>query len=138
MSKALEETIERLRRQAEAEGGKAKEWHGRANYHSPRSAESWEAPKPLLRFDQNPAEGALKVMETYRRDILAERGVKPAAQVVAERRSKAREERGYAKWQDGTASRLTPFEDAFRVSPDEAEDERRRKTSWLKRLFGRK
>ncbi len=137
MPKALGKKLQKFRRQ---EQDKSNEWQGRVNYHSPRSAESWESPDRLLSFDGHPGESAKKVMEAYRQQLLTDRGIIKPSENLKQTTQEATVDRAYRPQfplRDGKASRLSPFEEAFRVSPN-ASPEEQGEPSWLKRLFSRK
>ena len=136
MPDSLDEKLEKVRRQGQM---KPHEWQGRVNYHSPRAAESWDTPDRLLSFDGQARAGAQKVMEAYRQQVLVERGVKQPAESLQKgmiRASSLKTPGSTVPLAAIGASRLSPFEEAFRVSPDEDRDEATPR-SWLKRLFSR-
>ncbi len=138
MSKALDKTLKKFRRRQE---DKPIQWQGRVNYHSPRSAESWDSPDRLLSFDSHSGEGAKKVMEAYREQLLTERGIVKPSQDLKQRTQHMAAGQVYRpqfSLQSDSQTRLSPFEEAFRVSPDaDTEGERDAPWSWLRRLFSR-
>ncbi len=133
MPKKLDEELERHRKH---EQDKAREWHGKANYTSPRMAESWDRPDIPLSFEQRPVDGAMKVLSVYRNELRKEHGELSAEELFAERKRSQRST--YARWQDPRESRLTPFDEAFRIDPDDRSQYGRKKPSWFRRLFGRR
>ncbi len=134
MSKALNDLLERLRKHDDP---KVKEWHGRLNYTSPRMAEAWNVPDRQMKFETGgPADAARKMMSEYCGQILEEQGLKTPEEIFADRKNPALAQRR----QNPNESRLTPFEQAFRIDREEmaAAQARRKKRGLWSRLFGRK
>ena len=135
MPRSLSKKLEKIRSQEQI---KPHQWHGRVNYHSPRAAESWDAPDRLLSFDGQSREGAKKVMESYRQQVLAERGlIQPAESLQKGTSEAARKAPGIdISHADIGGTRLSPFEEAFRVTADDSDHgQNRAAKSWLRRLF---
>lgn len=132
MSKALNDLLERLRRRDDP---KVKEWHGRLNYTSPRMAEDWQVPDRQLKFETGgPTDAARQVMADYRNEILEGNDHKTPQQIFAERTDAALAERR----QNPNRSRLSPFEEPFRVDQDDLAARAQSKRGLFRRLFGRK
>ena len=117
-----------------------KDWQGHVHYHSPRQAESWNAPTShQLCFEQAPVGDAMQVLAEYRAEVLKDVAGKPAAHVFAERRARVladvvnaqdtREDRLYAS--EGEEEEADPYLDF-----DDAAAKARKK-GWLRRLFSR-
>ena len=130
MSKALNDLLERLRKRDDPN---VKEWQGRLNYTSPRMAEEWKVPDRQLKFETGgPANAARQVMADYREENLEGQGHKTPQQIFAERTDAVIAERK----RNPNASRLSPFEQPFRVDQDDLAAQNQPKRGLFRRLFG--
>ena len=78
----------------------------------------------------------MKVLSVYRNELRKEHGNMTAEEIFAERAN--RRQSSYPRWQDPRDSRLTPFDEAFRIDPEEERRRQQKKPSFFKRLFGRR
>jgi len=130
MSKALETTLEKLRHDREM-AIQSKQWEGKAHYFSPRTAEKWDVPETLYRFDMQTGQEMRRVVTEYSYSLSRELDSRSVEQVLQDRKTRAR----FSDWKDPGKTRLTDFDAAFRVVQDE---EPARKRGLFSRLFGRR
>lgn len=132
MSKALENTLEKLKQDREL-ARQTKQWEGKAHYFSPKTAEKWDVPEHLMRFETNSTQEMRRVVTQYTSALASELDTKSVGEVLQERRIRSR----FSDWKDGSKSRLSDFDEVFRVAPDDA-DAPKKKRGLLAKLFGRK
>ena len=123
-------TFDRKKRDADMS---FKDWQHRAHYHSPREAESWDAPaQQQMRFEQDPAQAAQQIMADYSQQILKDAARKPADRVFADRRRQVL--RDVAASQQERAAMKPKTEKPYIDLDEEA---KKRRLPWWKRIFRR-
>ena len=130
MPRKKKDILGRQKRDAELS---MKDWQHRAHYHSPREAESWDAPqKQQMRFEDNPAIAAQQVMADYGAEVLKDASHKPANRVFQDRRADVL--RQVAASQEERAA-MQPKPKKPYIDLDE--EAKKRRMPWWKRMFRR-
>lgn len=124
MSKALENTLEKLKHDRQM-AAQSKQWEGKAHYFSPKTAEKWDAPEHLMRFESNVGPEMRRVVTEYGYSLSRELDMKSAEQVLQERKTRAK----FSNWKDPSQSRLTSFDEAFKKD-DTFEETKKRRGLW--------
>lgn len=130
MPRKIKDALGRNKREAPLS---MEDWRHRAHYHSPREAESWDAPtQKHMRFEDNPALAAQQVMADYSAEVLKDAHHKPADQVFQDRRANVLREVAVSQQQRAVMKPKTekPFIDLD-------EEAKKRRMPWWKRMFRR-